>query len=912
MAENKTGIGGLYSSGYGPYMTRTDAQFVRRPAQNFMTGQNLQNPPLDIFDVTMNPDQFFGGSGTGTFNQQFEGSVRRPGLGSGNPNLGDPTFGGGTVPGGGGAGNTGGGGSGGSGGGGGGGGGGDGGVIIGPGPGGGGDVDLELPVVKGPGTGEQILGLLIGAGLSAAMPTIISKLSSGMGFGDLSTEEQIKINQALNQTGYDMSANLTNIIDSKIDPIIENNIETKFEEDLYDNLEPDDDIFGADDNYTRLDDMTNAAIDSMLQAEEDNLGPTEKVTVYELDDPTSFTGDLTNLAGDSVEFITGTGAGVDRQGNVYVEEVETTADASQVEEMNKLEDDLKEAGYSDKDILNIQGNDALYQSLLSKVIGVDALDFLIGGDKGKIPVVKDYEIETFASGGDELDVGTSQDNEDIFSLEETSSDDFMSDENLIMDEAGNFYKKNSLGKLVKITPSIASGITTLGLGDPSNVNEIVKILDPLEFTEAGASNIAGEGTGIFYNDPGMTKAESLISSLGDSSTYTLNEAGNYVSKNTGNVISAGEYNDLVGAEETLDAADEGGGIFDFLSKGGGDVAGYKGGLNVGEGISVALSALQLGKAIKEGSAVGMASGTLGIITTLAGIGGLPGIAIGMAPALMQMALGGPEPYTVGTEATVRDDGYVDVKPVYDGGREIDTVKTLVGSADKVNSIIFQAKLEGIDVGINDEGAKAISDATTFTSMPGGKKKSGVGYVGQQIEELGGSDAVATNALMKAIEVGGVTGDVEAFAEIVNREKPDAFDEGGWGKLNNQIDLINNAVDSGLIPDATRNYGKPDNVVGYRNPDLNNIWDDAGTPDDFSDDELIFAQPFSSQALAEAPGLQNISLGSDEEVAKFNAMIEANRKADDITEVIANLQGAGYDGFADYFVDELDKRNEGSI
>ena len=70
-------------------MTRTDAQFVRRPAQNFMTGQNLQNPPLDIFDVTMNPDQFFGGSGTGTFNQQFEGSVRRPGLGSGNPNLGD-------------------------------------------------------------------------------------------------------------------------------------------------------------------------------------------------------------------------------------------------------------------------------------------------------------------------------------------------------------------------------------------------------------------------------------------------------------------------------------------------------------------------------------------------------------------------------------------------------------------------------------------------------------------------------------------------------------------------------------------------------------------------------------------------------------------------------------------------------
>ena len=93
MADNTRGIGGLYSSGYGPYQTPTNARFIRRPATNFMTGQTVQNPAIDIFDVTMNPDQFFGGSGTNTFNQTFQGSVSRPGLGSGNPNLGDPTFG---------------------------------------------------------------------------------------------------------------------------------------------------------------------------------------------------------------------------------------------------------------------------------------------------------------------------------------------------------------------------------------------------------------------------------------------------------------------------------------------------------------------------------------------------------------------------------------------------------------------------------------------------------------------------------------------------------------------------------------------------------------------------------------------------------------------------------------------------
>ena len=855
MAENKTGIGGLYSSGYGPYMTRTDAQFVRRPAQNFMTGQNLQNPPLDIFDVTMNPDQFFGGSGTGTFNQQFEGSVRRPGLGSGNPNLGDPTFGGGTVPGGGGAGNTGGGGSGGSGGGGGGGGGGDGGVIIGPGPGGGGGVDLELPVVKGPGTGEQILGLLVGAGVSAGMTKLIDKLSKGEEITpadteDLTIEEQTKINEALNQTGYEMSDKLTDVIDSKVNPIIENNIETKFEEDLYDNLDPDEGLVtDVDGNVIGASDFT----------------------------------DLDNLIGGGNIFTDGTG-------RVTVEE-----DVAGTDQIKKLQE-LRDAGFDASTSFDI---------LDSLALGSLTLD--------------DYNSLVDVTGATTETGSTS--NETTFEGKRSSNEIDLDSSNYGMDEFGNFY--DNAGNLVTgVASSLLSNAANVG-NVGTGITQLVSS-DGLSSTFAGVKdgvNLGNQATGALVDfGSAVDNAEYIMGGFQESTIGLLGpdkyawsyDLDKYVTEDEFIKMGGKEAQEIIASDLPEEAATESGGMFDFLSKGGGDVAGYKGGLNVGEGISVGLSALQLGKAIKDGDAVGMASGTLGIITTLAGIGGLPGIAIGMAPALMQMALGGPEPYTVGTEATVRDDGYVDVKPVYDGGREIDTVKTLVGSADKVNSIIFQAKLEGIDVGINDEGAKAISDATTFTSMPGGKKKSGVGYVGQQIEELGGSDAVATNALMKAIEVGGVTGDVEAFAEIVNREKPDAFDEGGWGKLNNQIDLINNAVDSGLIPDATRNYGKPDNVVGYRNPDLNNIWDDAGTSDDFSDDELIFAAPFSSQALSQAPGLQNISLGSDEEVAKFNAMIEANRQADDITEVIANLQGAGYDGFADYFVDELDKRNEGSI
>ena len=376
MAENKTGIGGLYSSGYGPYMTRTDAQFVRRPAQNFMTGQNLQNPPLDIFDVTMNPDQFFGGSGTGTFNQQFEGSVRRPGLGSGNPNLGDPTFGGGTVPGGGGAGNTGGGGSGGSGGGSGGG-GGDGGVIIGPGPGGGGGVDLELPVVKGPGTGEQILGLLVGAGVSAGMTKLIDKLSKGEEITpadteDLTIEEQTKINEALNQTGYDMSANLTDIIDSKVDPIIENNIETKFEEDLYDNLEPDEGL------------------------------------VTDVDGNVIGGSDFTDLDG----LITG-------KGEFYVTDRFEEGDPDQIKKLQELRD----AGF------DVSTSFDILDSIALGSISLEEYEALVGGGTGKVTIIENPTSE---------EIMTKTSGDDIFTTDDNSVFDETSGQYGTINSAGDF------------------------------------------------------------------------------------------------------------------------------------------------------------------------------------------------------------------------------------------------------------------------------------------------------------------------------------------------------------------------------------------------------------------------------------------------------------------------------------------
>ena len=258
MADNTRGIGGLYSSGYGPYQTATDARFIRRPATNFMTGQRVQNPAIDIFDVTMNPDQFFGGSGTGTFNQTFQGSVARPGLGSGNPNLGDPTFGGGSGSDGG-AGGPIGGGSGSDGGGNNSGGNNNGGgVITGPGPGGGGDVDLNPP--KGPSSSDQLKNIILAAGVGFAVDQGIAALTGGETVIDRikdrkatkNTQEQIDANQIDLQNQFNDT--LTGVIDSKVDPIIEDNIETKFEEDLYDNLNPDDNVIGGSD-FTELDNL---------------------------------------------------------------------------------------------------------------------------------------------------------------------------------------------------------------------------------------------------------------------------------------------------------------------------------------------------------------------------------------------------------------------------------------------------------------------------------------------------------------------------------------------------------------------------------------------------------------------------------------------------------------------------------
>ena len=276
MADNTRGIGGLYSSGYGPYQTSTNARFIRRPATNFMTGQTVQNPAIDIFDVTMNPDQFFGGSGTGTFNQTFQGSVSRPGLGSGNPNLGDPTFGDGSGNDGGAGGgnngggnNTGGNNGGGNNGGGNNGGGNDGGVIVGPGIGGGGDVDLELPD-NTPSTSDQlkniILSGVVGLGITegynalTGKETIIDRIKDRKIRND--NQDIIDANQIDLKNQFDDT--IADAIDSGgnrfEEGLIEDNIETKFEEDLYDNLDPDEglvtdangDVIGASD-FSNLD-----------------------------------------------------------------------------------------------------------------------------------------------------------------------------------------------------------------------------------------------------------------------------------------------------------------------------------------------------------------------------------------------------------------------------------------------------------------------------------------------------------------------------------------------------------------------------------------------------------------------------------------------------------------------------------
>lgn len=514
MADNTRGIGGLYSSGYGPYQTATDARFIRRPATNFMTGQRVQNPAIDIFDVTMNPDQFFGGSGTGTFNQTFQGSVSRPGLGSGNPNLGDPTFGGGSGSDGGAGGPIGGGGN--NGGGNNGGGNNGGGVIGGGGGiGGGGDVDLSLP--KGPGTSDQLKNIILGVGATAlakklfdgsAATGIKNLLTDDRGYDKGAFEEQLT-NQAINANQIDLqnqfNDTLTGVIDSKVDPIIEDNIETKFEEDLYDNLNPDDSVIGTD----AIDSLFDARTASMLNLAEGGLGPNKipKVTVEEVDNY--------NQTGDDL--------------------LQDTA----AEERKAIAEDLKTKGFTDQEI-----SDFLAKGIIDGTLGNYFTNL---NQNMQIPKVTVEEVLTNPDGSvvSETDTNVNTDNE---SIRISSEDDIFSPDKF--DFSGGLTDKF-------IQTALPSTSQTLG-GFAGNADKIGNVF--VDEVIPGSLNTTEGGTGIYYNDPGMTSAEKLVSSLGDSSTYALNEAGNYVGS-TGNVISPTEYNDLVKAEDVIDTFDEGGGIF---------------------------------------------------------------------------------------------------------------------------------------------------------------------------------------------------------------------------------------------------------------------------------------------------------------------------------------------------------------
>ena len=360
MADNTRGIGGLYSSGYGPYQTATDARFIRRPATNFMTGQRVQNPAIDIFDVTMNPDQFFGGSGTGTFNQTFQGSVARPGLGSGNPNLGDPTFGGGSGsdggaggPIGGGSGNVGGGNNGG---------GNNGGGVIGGGSGigGGGGVDLSLP--KGPGTSDQLKNIILAAGVGFAVDQGIAALTGGEtvidrikdGKTTKNTQEQIDANQKILDEQF---SNTTTALADDAGSFIEDNIETKFEEDLYDNLNPDDNVIGGSD-FTELD----------------------------------------NLIGGGNIFTDGTN-------RVTVDE-----DVSGSDKVEKLQE-LRDAGFNATDALDI------IDSLALGSISLQEYEALVGGGTGKVTVIENPTSEELMTRTSSDDIFTPDDN---LILDETS------------------------------------------------------------------------------------------------------------------------------------------------------------------------------------------------------------------------------------------------------------------------------------------------------------------------------------------------------------------------------------------------------------------------------------------------------------------------------------------------------------
>ncbi len=507
MADNTRGIGGLYSSGYGPYQTATDARFIRRPATNFMTGQRVQNPAIDIFDVTMNPDQFLGGSGTGTFNQTFQGSVSRPGLGSGNPNLGDPTFGGGSGSDGGAGGPIGGGGN--NGGGNNGGGNNGGGVIGGGGGiGGGGDVDLSLP--KGPSTSDQLKNIILGAGVGLAVDQGIAALTGGETIIDRikdrkttkNTQEQIDANQKILDEQF---SNTTTALADDAGSFIEDNIETKFEEDLYDNLNPDDSVIGTD----AIDSLFDARTASMLNLAEGGLGPNKipKVTVEEVDNY--------NQTGDDL--------------------LQDTA----AEERKAIAEDLKTKGFTDQEI-----SDFLAKGIIDGTLGNYFTNL---NQNMQIPKVTVEEVLTNPDGSvvSETDTNVNTDNE---SIRISSEDDIFSPDKF--DFSGGLTDKF-------IQTALPSTSQTLG-GFAGNADKIGNVF--VDEVIPGSLNTTEGGTGIYYNDPGMTSAEKLVSSLGDSSTYALNEAGNYVGS-TGNVISPTEYNDLVKAEDVIDTFDEGGGIF---------------------------------------------------------------------------------------------------------------------------------------------------------------------------------------------------------------------------------------------------------------------------------------------------------------------------------------------------------------
>lgn len=578
MADNTRGIGGLYSSGYGPYQTPTNARFIRRPATNFMTGQTVQNPAIDIFDVTMNPDQFFGGSGTGTFNQTFQGSVARPGLGSGNPNLGDPTFGGGSgSDGGAGGGNNGGGNNTGGNNGGGNNGGGDngGGVIVGPGPGGGGDVDLELPD-NTPSSSDQlkniILSGVVGLGITegynalTGKETILDRIKDRKirnDNQDIIDANQIDLQNQFNDT-------LTDAIDSGgnrfEEGLIEDNIETKFEEDLYDNLDPDEGL--------------------VTDANGDVIGASD------------FT-DLDNLIGGGNVFTDGTN-------RVTVDE--DVAGSDKVEKLQKLRD----AGFNATDALDI------IDSLALGSISLQEYEALVGGGTGKVTVIENPTSEEL--------------------MTRTSSDDiFTTDDNLVLDEtSGQYGTINSAGNFVPTVLAGASGLANAASTGTDLLSGSTRLISDsgISSTFAGSSGVPlGNQPGATIIDFGsaMDNAEYVLSGFQTSSIGLLGPDKHAYSYDLGRHVTEAEFIEMGGqqaqniiasdlpAEELV--TDGSGNIFNKLGEfmGNKDALGI--GVSPGQVVSGISGVMNLADFIDDPS---FSSG----LGTLAGAGGLffPGAA----------------------------------------------------------------------------------------------------------------------------------------------------------------------------------------------------------------------------------------------------------------------------------------------